>query len=126
MTFAAILTSQALTSGFSKHPVKTTLTANIAGVKLYAQFTPGQGNLNISNRAPVRVHAAVSPFSIVAADAPIQLKNQAIFFDIIGEQEAALTHEEGEFMMGAGYLYTWLDVPAFATAPTLSLQVGEV
>lgn len=129
MLITDLQTSLALSAaGQGLNPTKTTLTTTTAAVQLHAQFITGVGTANRNERPKLKILMAISPFSINAADAPVQMRDQAFELDINPRQENTLPqHEVSPFIPSGGlYAYVWMDVPNFNAAPTLNLKLTEI
>lgn len=112
------------------YPVKTTLQAGTTAFSITAVLTFTTQNREAVS-TPVRVWYTSSPQDITAAQAVAQLAQGARFVDVKGNPEpsrSGLISTRNSFIepVQGAYVYTWLELPAFAAAATLTTKLVEI
>ena len=124
MLITTLLNAVSLTTAAeASNTVKVTLSATTTALTIHAQIL----NAASEQYQVVEVLFAVSPFSILATDAPVQLVRQAEVLKVLNSKNpGSLTISKSELMVADGsYLYMWLRNAAMTAGTTLSVSVAE-
>lgn len=127
MTSTTVVNAQTLsTTGSAVFATKTMLQSTTVAAQLNAQVTPGTSG----SGQRIKGFLAVSPFSVTAAEAPSNLKLQAVAVEIYipADGKPSINQTPVVSTIGATmYAYTWFEIPALsATQPTLSAILTEL
>lgn len=112
------------------HPVKTTLQAGTTAFSITTLLTMANAKA-IPGQSLVRVWYISSPYNLTAAQATTQLAQAARFVEVRPNTDPltqGLISSRNSFIeaVQGSYVYTWLELPAFADAATLTTTLVEV
>lgn len=127
MTSTTVVNAQTLsTTGAAVFATKTTLQTTTVAAELHAKVTPGTSG----SGQRIKGFLAVSPFSVTAAEAPNNLKLQAVAVEIYIPADGKPIIDRTETVSAIGdplYAYTWFEIPALsADQPVLDAILTEL
>ncbi len=130
MYITAVIAAQSIgtssNQGNGLFPQKVTAQTDTAGYTIAVQLTNGTSGYDPNQR--VTLFYTSSPFSYTAANAVLQLRQQAQSMDVRPDQGtgAIQTKTTPLAILFGLYVYFWFDVPKAPVAQTLAASLVEI